>query len=201
MALIKGLLAWYRDPVGGMKTLIPFQYNPAEITRTFRFEPAPGAAGDAREAPKAPFEDYSMTLELDATDALERAAPLTTAMGISPQLAALEMLMQPVTALELAIPFGGSSAPVPRSELPLVLFVWGPARVTPVRVTSLSITETAFDEFLHPIQAQVKLGFTVLRSDDVHDDPIAREAATYYETARTVKAMHQLAQSVEQLTP
>jgi hypothetical protein len=68
-------------------------------------------------------------------------------------------------------------------------------------VTSLSITETAFDEFLHPIQAQVKLSFTVLRSDDVHDDPIAREAATYYETARTVKAMHQLAQSVEQLTP
>jgi hypothetical protein len=201
VALIKGLLAWYRDPVAGMKTLIPFQYNPAELTRTFRFETPTGAAGDTREASKPPLEDYALTLELDATDALERGGPLTTAMGVSPQLAALEMLMQPASALELAIPFGGSSAPVPRSELPLVLFVWGPERVTPVRVTSLSITETAFDELLHPIHAQVKLSFTVLRSDDAKNDAVAREAARYYETARTVKAMHQLAQSVEQLAP
>ena len=31
-------------------------------------------------------------------------------------------------------------------QVPLVLFVWGAMRVVPVQVTSVSITETAFDQ-------------------------------------------------------
>jgi hypothetical protein len=43
-----------------------------------------------------------------------------------------------------------------------VLFVWGPARVVPVRVASVAITEQAFDPLLNPIRAQVSLGLRAL---------------------------------------
>jgi len=36
---------------------------------------------------------------------------------------------------------------------PTVLFVWGPGRILPVRVTGLSITEKLYDEFLNPTHA------------------------------------------------
>ena len=43
------------------------------------------------------------------------------------------------------------------AEGPMVLFVWGPTRVLPVRLTSLSITEEAFDTLLNPTRAKVDL--------------------------------------------
>ena len=202
MALIKGALVRYADPILGVRTVIPFQYNPQKLRRTFRFEAPLAAAASAaagRELPKSPFEDYSLTLEFDATDGLERDGPLTLAMGIEPRLAALEMLMQPLGGSELANPAAG--APVPRRELALVLFVWGPARVTPVRLTSLVIEETAFDELLNPIHASVEVAFTVIRSADAGDDPTAKLAASFYESSREVKAVLQMAQTVELLAP
>ena len=54
---------------------------------------------------------------------------------------------------------GGGGATIPAGRLPLVFFIWGPARITPVRLTSLTITETAFDELLNPIHASADLGF------------------------------------------
>jgi hypothetical protein len=50
---------------------------------------------------------------------------------------------------------------------PLALFVFGRARVLPVRVTELGITEEAFDADLNPIRARVSLGLRVLNVDDV----------------------------------
>ena len=58
---------------------------------------------------------------------------------------------------------GGGGAAIPAGRLPLVLFIWGPTRITPVRLKSLTIHETAFDELLNPIHASADLGFTVLR--------------------------------------
>jgi hypothetical protein len=58
-------------------------------------------------------------------------------------------------------------------EAPLTLFVWSKNRVLPVRVTSLSITEEAFDVALNPIRAKVSLGLRVLTVDDV---PFAHKA-------------------------
>ena len=37
------------------------------------------------------------------------------------------------------------------------LFVFGPKRIVPVRITELSITEEAFDTNLNPIRAKVSL--------------------------------------------
>ena len=182
MALIKGMLASFDDPLlGVVPTIVPFQYNPTEVTRVFRTEAArrrtAGAdAGAALNAARPAPEDYTVKLELDATDGLERGGPLTTALGISPRLAALEMLMQPVGSSLL----GGSSAAAGcsaaaarrsrRAKLPLVLFVWGPAaHHARCGSKSLTIHETAFDELLNPIHATADLGFTVLRDDDLAD--------------------------------
>jgi hypothetical protein len=50
---------------------------------------------------------------------------------------------------------------------PQVLFVWGPKRVVPVKITDFSITEEAFDAELNPIQAKVSLGMQVLTYEDL----------------------------------
>jgi hypothetical protein len=50
---------------------------------------------------------------------------------------------------------------------PLTLFVWGPNRVAPVRVTEFSVTEEAFDVALNPTRAKVSLGLRVLTVDDL----------------------------------
>ena len=52
-------------------------------------------------------------------------------------------------------------------QAPLLLFVWGPSRVVPVRLTEFSITEEAFDPLLNPIRAKVGLGLRVLTVDDL----------------------------------
>jgi hypothetical protein len=213
MALIKGILASLDDPLLGIvPTIVPFQYNPTELTRVFRTEGAgsgesdAGATGSALSAARPAPEDYTVKLELDATDGLEKGGPRTTALGISPRLAAIEMLMQPVGSSllgELAGALtggllGGGGATIPAGRLPLVFFIWGPARITPVRLKSLTVTETAFDELLNPIHASADLGLTVLRTTDLaKDDTIARAAATYYQGAREVKAVLSLPQLLE----
>ncbi len=208
MALIPGVLASFDDPLLGIvPTIVPFQYNPDEVTRVFTSEQPAGAdTGSALNVVRPAPEDYSVKLELDATDGLEHSGPLTTAFGIGPKLAAIEMLMQPVGSSLLgglagALTgglLGGGGAAVPAGRLPLVLFIWGPVRITPVRLKSLTIHETAFDELLNPIHATADLGFTVLRPNDLgKNDTIAMAAAKYYQGAREVKAVLSLPQILE----
>jgi len=212
MALIKGALVSFSDPLlGVLPTVVPFQYNPDQITRVFRSE-APATAGtgasngSALNAAQPAREDYSLSLSLDATNGLEREGPLTTVLGISPKIAAIEMLMQPIGSTLLgglagALTgglLGGGGASIPAGKLPLVLFLWGPGRITPVRLTALTVRETAFDELLNPIHATADLGFTVLRPRDVaEENAIAQAAATYYHGSREVKALLSLPQIAE----
>ncbi len=209
MALIKGMLLSFSDPLLGLvPTIVLFQYNPTDITRTFAAAAAGGAGPGAdsaakRTAPMPAGEDYTVRLELDATDGLEAGGPLTTAFGISPRLAAIEMLMQPVGTSLLgglvgSLFGGGGGAAIPVGRPPLVLFGWGPTRITPVHLKSLTIKETAFDELLNPIHATADLGLTVLRKEELpKDETVARMAADYYQGAREVKAVLQLPQMIE----
>jgi hypothetical protein len=199
VALIKGMLVSYSSPLlGAIPTIVAFQYNPTEVTRVFRLEKdQPSGSGSARNTREHAVEEYTLKLELDATDGLEREGPLTLTMGISPRLAAIEMLMQPVGTSLLGGLLSEGSPPA-TGKLPLVLFAWGPERITPVVLKSLTIHETAFDELLNPIHATADLGFTVLRVSDVpRKDELARAAALYYEGAREAKAVLQLAQIPE----
>jgi hypothetical protein len=203
--LIKGMLLSFDDPLlGRIPTMVAFQYNPTEITRTFSApvatDPAPAAGGTQapRAAPKPAGEDYTIKLELDATDGLEVGGPLTTLFGIAPRLAALEMLMQPVGSSLLGGLLGGGGVTIPAGKLPLVLFAWGPGRVTPVQLKSLVIRETSFDELLNPLHATADIGLTVIRKEDLPgDETFARAAATFYQGAREVKAVLQLPQLIE----
>lgn len=196
MALIPGMLLSFDDPLlGVVPNVIVFQYNPHTITRVFspprRAQTANDDASRSRAQPAK--ETYSLRLEFDATDGLEREGPLTTALGVGPRLAALELLLQPVGRSPLAQLVGGllsgGGSTIPSSRVPLVLMAWGPSRIAPVVLDSMTITETGYDELLNPIHASAEVGFTVIRPDDpAADDSFTAAAAVYYQAARELKA-------------
>jgi hypothetical protein len=79
------------------------------------------------------------------------------------------MLLYPKSALVIAntaLAQAGNIEIIP-PEAPLTLFVWGPQRVLPVRLTSFSITEEAYDTKLNPIRAKVDLSLYVLSYIDL----------------------------------
>jgi hypothetical protein len=71
-----------------------------------------------------------------------------------------------VVIVNTALSLIGTIEVIP-AESPMTLFVWGPQRVLPVRVTSFSITEEAHDPLLNPIRAKVDLSLAVLSYNDL----------------------------------
>lgn len=170
--LIKGAIVGL-DPANPLASVIVFQYNPDTMTR--RLEARSTGGGDTSDRSEAfrltgpPKETIALGIEVDATDQLEQANPIAIATGVSPTLAALEMLLYPKSASIIAnavLAQGGFMEIIP-TEAPLTLFVWGPTRVLPVRLTGFSITEEAYDTLLNPIRAKVDLTLTVLSYVDL----------------------------------
>ncbi len=159
------------DPFNPLASVIIFQYNPEKLTRTVTAQTS-GQDGDQNEALrfKGPAkENISAEIDIDATDQLETGDPLAGELGIHPTLASLEMLLYPKTAIVIAnevLKATGVIEIIP-AEAPLTLFIWGIKRVLPVRVTSFTITEEAFDPNLNPIQAKVTLNMDVLTYQDL----------------------------------
>jgi len=168
------------DPERGTpQRVIVLQFNPDSLERSIAPQAGGGEQqGDRTEALrlKGPaVESWKFTAELDATDQLDVPSPL----GIHPHLAALEMLIQPPAALmrsnsQLAARGLLEITPV---EQPLTLFVWGPRRVVPVRLTELSVTEEAFDQQLQPIRATLAVGLRLLTVSDL---PTGHRGAELY---------------------
>ncbi|HYG09242.1 MAG TPA: hypothetical protein VD835_04645 [Pyrinomonadaceae bacterium] len=159
------------DPFNPLASVIVFQYNPDKLTRTLTAQTSGGTpnSGEALRLKGPPQESISVSIEIDATDQLETAAPLATSVGVYPTLAALEMLLYPKSALVIAnevLSRAGVIEVIP-PEAPLTLFIWGVKRIVPVRLTSFSITEEAFDANLNPIRAKVALGLRVLNYQDL----------------------------------
>ncbi len=158
------------DPTSPLSRVVVFQYNPDEVSRSL--EPAgdgSGSGGGERRAWGAPRESISMTVELDATDQLDAGDPVAGALGIAPQLSVLEMLLHPSSARVItntALMAAGTIEILP-VELPLTILAWGPGRIVPVRISSLSITEQAFTSGLYPIRAGVDISADVLTYDDL----------------------------------
>jgi len=168
--LLKGAIVGL-DLFNPVSSVAVFQYNPDTVTRSLQAKGS-GDGGDRSEAMRlqgAPIETIKMEVEIDATDQLEAADGITTALGIHPQLAALEMLVYPKSALVIAnaILTGLGYMEVVPPIGPFTLLVWGLTRVVPVRLTDFSITEEAFDQSLNPIRAKVSLGLRVLSYDDL----------------------------------
>src|SRR5258706_4292698 len=168
--LLKGALIGV-DPLNPLGAVVVFQYNPDTMTR--KLEPravsAEGDRGEAFRLTGAPKETITLSVEIDATDQLEQANPLAIASGIYPTLAALEVMLYPKSAVVIAntiLSLIGTIEVIP-AESPMTLFVWGPQRVLPVRITSFSITEEAHDPFLNPIRANGDLSLAVLSYHDL----------------------------------
>jgi hypothetical protein len=160
---------------------------------------------------------------MDSNDMIADGSPvaegIATVSGIYTRLAALEMLLYPtatlggdlvgsVSAAAGALGGGGASdvkRDVPSSQLPTVLFVWGPGRILPVKVTSLSITEKLYDPILlNPIHAEAQIGLQVLTPEELKfvSGPladIANVAYTYSQGLRQALAIANLANSVESI--
>ena len=158
------------DPQRGTPSnIIVLQFNPDSLERSIAPQ-ASGAdsTGDRTEALrlKGPaVETWKFTAEIDSTDQLDVAAP----NGIHPQLAVLEMLVNPSSASirqNEALAAIGTLEITPIEE-PLTLFTWGSKRVLPVRLTELTITEEAFDVDLNPMRASLEIGMRVLTASDL----------------------------------
>jgi hypothetical protein len=159
------------DIFNPLASVIVFQYNPETLRRSLRASTA-GDGGDRSEALRLsgpPVETFALDVEIDATDQLERGEGVARELGIFPQLSALEMLIYPKSALVIAntVLLAVGTIEVVAQDAPFTLFVWGPKRVLPVRVTDFSITEEAHDERLNPIRARVALGLRVLSYNDL----------------------------------
>jgi hypothetical protein len=168
--LMKGAIVGI-DIFNPVSSVIQFQYNPETLTRTLQAQTS-GQGGNSSEALRlkgAPQESITLEIEIDATDKLEKGDNNATTMGIYPQLSALEMLIYPKSSLVIAntaLLAAGTIEVIPPMA-PLTLFIWGPKRVLPVRLTSFSITEDAYDTNLNPIRAKVSLGLSVLNYNDL----------------------------------
>jgi hypothetical protein len=176
------------DPERGTpQRIIVLQFNPDTLERSLSPQAAGGGgdsggggsgSGDRNEALrlKGPAQEtWKFTAEIDATDQFEVAAP----DGIHPQLAMLEMLAQPTTAQlrEASRLSKKGTIEISPIEMPLTLFTWGSKRVMPIRLTELSVNESAFDVNLNPIRASLSIGMKVLTVSDL---PAGHRGAELY---------------------
>jgi len=154
--------------------VVSFQYNPDTLTRTIQPRAIGGEPGDRLEVLRLtgpPHETVKFDAELDATDQLDDPddnLPVATE-GLLPALATLERLVTPPAAELLAVDalFDQGMIEIAPFESPLCVLVWGVKRVVPVLVSSLTITEEAFDPDLQPIRVKVSIECKVLTSSDL----------------------------------
>ena len=191
MTVIKGALVSYTPT---FLTPVPnatvFQFNPETMTHSWT-QPEHGAeaavrpgteAGNPLAVPGMPGEEFQLTVVFDSNqdiaDNVPVSAQLAEVSGVYTRLAALEMLLYPITSDPASQLMGQASAAlsqvdsgatgsacvstVPDSTVPIVLFVWGQFRIVPVRVTALTITEKLYDDALNPVHAEAQLRLRVL---------------------------------------
>jgi len=173
--LLRGGLVLVDAVTGAVLRIIALQYNPDTLTRTLQVKGVGQDSGDHVEALRLkgpPVETIKVEVEIDATDAMEADDGTANEAGLHPQLAALETIVHPRSAALLSAnaEASGGSLEIAPGLAPLPLFVFGPKRIVPVRVTELSITEEAFDAQLNPTRARISLGLRVLTVDDLGFD-------------------------------
>lgn len=168
--LLKGAIVGI-DPFNPVASVIIFQYNPKGLSRQIQAQTAADRAGpEVLRLTGAPRETISIeSLEIDATDQLERGDPVASGSGIYPQLAALEMLLYPKSSVVIAnaVLLQAGTIELVQPEMPLTLFVWGVQRVVPVRIEGFTVREQEYDPQLNPIRAEVSgLSMQVLSYND-----------------------------------
>src|SRR5258708_34778526 len=131
------------DPdTSSVRSVIALQYNPDSLSRTLQIQAMSGGHDgvrvDALRLRGPAVETIKLDAELDATDQLEfpNRYPTAVQYGLHPQLAQLEMLINPTTETfrtQAAMDNAGPSEIVPL-EQPLTLFEWSKNRVVRSRL-------------------------------------------------------------------
>jgi hypothetical protein len=233
---IPNIIIFQYNPETMTRTLTPWQPPAREVTvNDAGVASRADLSNQQRHSlsqPYDPAETFSLALELDATDALEHPEthPVAFVSGVADRLAAIEMLMYPpgdsllgglLGSVAGSVSFsaggisagfeagGAAAANLERRQVPVVLFFWGPGRIVPVRITSLSIEEQQFSPLLYPLRAKATLGVKVLDLDDlvtVSGDPasgaavdIAKACYMFTRGQKEVLATANLANSVESI--
>jgi hypothetical protein len=194
--LLKGALAVFdSQKPGPPPRIIVFQYNAEQLTRSLASRaapPEPSDVGAAREDSfrvlGPPVENINLSVVLDAADQLEEPDknPEVAENGLHPALASLELLLYPPSTqvlLNRNLAQAGKVQVCP-ADLPLTLLIWGKSRVVPVRLTSFSVNEEAFDPNLNPIQAKVDLGMRVLTYMELKEDTVGFSAYISYQSQK-----------------
>ena len=193
-----------------------------------------GAKPNPLAVKSMPGEQFSFTLELDANEMIASGKPISTGIamvsGVYTRLAALEMLQFPVPSATDALvgavsasiggaagsaiggaassllggAGGGKKQSVPQSQVPAVIFVWGPERIVPVRVTGLTVTEKLYDRLLNPTHAEAQITLKVLTPDELKAvsgplKDVAGLAYKYTQGLRQVLALANLGESFESI--
>ena len=195
-----------------LPNIVVFQFNPEQIVHTWTPAQASGTGEDENPlaVSGAPGESFSFNLAMDANDMIADGSPvaegIATVSGIYTRLAALEMLLHPtgggggllgsvsasVSAggISLGGAAGGEQRMVPGAQLPTVLFVWGPGRILPVKITSLTITETLYHPLLlHPTHADASVALQVLTPRELQyvSGPLAEVANISYQYSKGLR--------------
>lgn len=172
--LSKGGIVLVDSASGSILRIVRLQYTAETLSRSVQPQAIAGDGQDRTQALrlKGPaVETFKLEAELDATDQLEFPDQNAAAVevGLLPQLAALETIVYPQSAVLQANDalVGAGTLEIAPMEAPLTLFIWSKSRIVPVRITDFSVTEEAFDATLNPIRAKVSLGLRVLSVDDL----------------------------------
>jgi hypothetical protein len=222
MTLLKGALVSFTPTfLVPLPNVTVFQYNPESLTHTWS-QPDRGAAtatpgqtaGNPLAVPGMPGEEFSLTVVFDANQDIADSVPISSQLaevsGVYTRLAALEMMLYPVGGgamdqllgqASAALGLGSSqqtTATVPESTVPVVLFVWGPFRIVPVRIGGLTITERLYDTLLNPVHAEVQLRLRVLTPAELaaataDNDVLANVATVAYTYTLGVREVGALA--------
>lgn len=215
---LRGVLVEYgMNILGPIPNIVVFQFNPEQLTRTIVIPHPPSPASNQprteTHAAAPPSESFEVNARFSAADDLGAGGAVSAIprlFGVGPQIAALEKMVYPqgkpggligaaIDAVGSAISSGKAtpaSQPIPPVPLPRILFIWGPSRVLPVTITSMSIVEQKYDVLLNPVQAEVRIGMQV-SSQSPTDDLVGAGAYKYTQMVKDTQATLNLAKAIE----
>lgn len=198
--ILKGAIVGI-DIFNPVSSVAVFQYNPEQLSRSVapRYSEAAGGRAEPLRLQGPPAETISATLQMDLIDQLEQGKLGPLGGGLSGYLAALEMLVYPKTiqvAINQILLATGTLEVLP-PVAPLTLFIYGWKRVVPVKIESLSISETAHDPNLNPIRAEVSLSMKVLTYNDLS---FTHPGYWAFLAHQVIKEVYATAASIDNLT-
>jgi hypothetical protein len=205
------LIEYGSNFMGPIPNVVIFQFNPETMSRTVQIPQRPASAitRETTQAGLPSVEKITLKASFSAADELGKNKPLARLFGVGPRLAALEKMVYPsnelVAAIGAALGLGGGDGggdprqSIPRRKMPRILFVWGPYKVLPVVLESMSITEQHYDFLLNPTLAEVSITMAVNAVDTCSDDEIGKGALTYSNMAKDAQAMANLSNTAAQI--